>query len=164
MIRLSKPGYVQSALYYLGVGGAGEILLASAAPRKGASIFFLLDNCSVPKDPYHLRVDRDKGILTHKCQVLWQGRSVWVGKLARKFYQQLTRNELFLVATSTSSLEISGQNRIPSGHAKRHSSKVPWGQEACNTFLPGSLPFMQGNDEPGFHSGGQMPKDNKRTI
>lgn len=105
--------------------------------------------------------------MRRSARLLWQGRFTWVGTLARKFCQQLTRNE-----QPDFSLEISGQIPTPVDVPRDTVVKSRRGRKLMvltARFCPGPT-FMQGNDRSRLHLKGlqrdayQMPMDKERKA
>ena len=105
--------------------------------------------------------------MCRSARLLWQGRFTWVGTLARKFCQQLTRNE-----QPDFSLEISGQIPTPVDVPRDTVVKSHRGRKLMvltARFRPGPT-FMQGNDRSRLHLKGlqrdayQRPMDKKRKA
>lgn len=89
--------------------------------------------------------------MCRSVRLLWQGRVTWVGILARKFCQQLTRNEQ--PALQHFSLEISGQIPTPVDVPRDTVVKSRGGRKLMvliAKFRPGPT-FMQGNDRSRLH-------------
>lgn len=89
--------------------------------------------------------------MCRSVRLLWQGRVTWVGILARKFCQQLTRNEQ--PALQHFSLEISGQIPTPVDVPRDTVVKSHGGRKLMvltAKFRPGPT-FMQRNDRSRLH-------------
>lgn len=101
-----------------------------------------------------------KEYLCRSMTLSWQGKSVWVGSLARQFCQQLPRNELYVAPTNT--VEIRGQ--VP--FQVTYQLRSPWGHEACSTSQPSFLSFVQQNDSQGsiLDSLSNVYKQNEDSI